>query len=94
MNRSLIEDGLTRLRSGTGYRMDDFQMLGRLLIAAGLLLSLIGGLFLLGDRVSWIGHLPGDVSVQRRHFRFYFPLGTCVLMSFILTLLLWLLRRR
>jgi len=74
--------------------MDDFRIVGKLLIATGLLLSLLGGVFLLGDRVSWIGHLPGDVSVQRRNFRFYFPLGTCILLSFILTLLLWLLRRR
>ncbi len=69
-------------------------MIGRYLILAGVLLSLIGGLFLLGEKISWLGHLPGDIRIERKNSRFYFPLGTCIFLSVILSILLWLIRRR
>lgn len=74
--------------------MDDLRMIGRLLITAGIMLAVLGGLFMLGGRIPWLGHLPGDISIQRKNLRLYFPFGTCVLLSVILTLILWLFRRR
>ncbi|MCX6339457.1 MAG: DUF2905 domain-containing protein [Candidatus Aureabacteria bacterium] len=74
--------------------MDDLRLIGRYLIMAGVLLCIMGGLFLLSEKVTWLGHLPGDIHVERKNFRFYFPLGTCIALSVILSILLWLIRRR
>ncbi|MFN8350420.1 MAG: DUF2905 domain-containing protein [Flavobacteriales bacterium] len=41
----------------------------------------------------WIGHLPGDIHIEREGFSFHFPIVTCIVISAALTLLLWLLRR-
>lgn len=66
---------------------------GKLLIAVGLLL-VAAGLFLhFGGRLSWFGRLPGDLRIERENFSFYFPLASCLLVSLILSLLLWLFRR-
>jgi hypothetical protein len=46
------------------------------------------------DHVPWIGRLPGDIRVQRGHWTFYFPPGTSILISVVLTLVLWLIGRR
>jgi hypothetical protein len=67
--------------------------LGRLLIALGVLLIIVGAVFLLAPKIPWLGKLPGDISYKKGNFTFYFPLGTCILISVILTLLLYLFRR-
>ena len=67
--------------------------LGKLLIVAGGLLVCVGALFLLGGKLPWLGHLPGDISIQRGNFSFYFPLATSILVSIVLSLLFALLRR-
>lgn len=67
--------------------------LGRGLIVIGLLLVIVGGALSFLGRVPWIGRLPGDIYIQRENFSFYFPLGTCVVLSVVMTLLLWALRR-
>jgi hypothetical protein len=67
--------------------------LGKLLILVGVLIIVIGILFLIGDKIPWIGRLPGDIIVKREKFTFYFPLTTSILISIILTLLLWFLRK-
>jgi hypothetical protein len=67
--------------------------LGRWLIALGVLLVIVGVLFLLAPKIPWLGKLPGDISFKRGNVSFYFPLGTCILISIILTLLLYLFRR-
>lgn len=74
--------------------VEDLKILGRYLLAAGVLLSILGGLFLLCEKIPWIGHLPGDIHVERKNLRFYFPLGTCIVLSMILSIILWLIRRR
>ncbi|HLB02105.1 MAG TPA: DUF2905 domain-containing protein [Nitrospiria bacterium] len=71
--------------------MQDF---GKLLFFVGLVLALAGLLITTVGKIPWIGRLPGDVLIQRRNFTFYFPLTTSVLVSIILTLLLWLLSRK
>ena len=67
--------------------------LGRWLIALGVLLVIVGAVFLLAPKIPWLGKLPGDISFKRGNVSFYFPLGTCILISIILTLLLYLFRR-
>jgi len=67
--------------------------LGRFLIVIGLLLVGVGVALLLAPNMPWLGKLPGDFSFQRGRFSFYFPLGTCILISLVLTLILYLLRK-
>lgn len=67
---------------------------GKILIAFGLLIVLAGVVLVLVGRVPWIGRLPGDIHFQRGNFTFYFPLATSLLLSVVLTLLLYLLGRR
>jgi hypothetical protein len=68
--------------------------LGKILIAFGLLIALAGVVVLLVGRVPWIGRLPGDIHIERGNFTFYFPLATSLLLSVVLTLVLYLLGRR
>jgi hypothetical protein len=68
--------------------------IGRVLIAFGLVLVLVGvGLVLLG-RVPGLGRLPGDIQIQRGNWSFYFPLTTSIVISVILSLVLYFLGRR
>jgi len=66
---------------------------GKILIAIGLFLVFIGLFLTFGGKFPWLGKLPGDIRIERGNFSFYFPLGTSVLLSLILSLLLWLFRR-
>jgi hypothetical protein len=70
--------------------------LGKLLLGLAAILAVIGVLLVVADRFPGlrIGRLPGDISVEREKFRFYFPLGTSILLSVVLTLVLWLFARR
>jgi len=70
--------------------------LGRSLLVVGGLLALAGILLLLSERLPFprLGRLPGDLSFQKGAFRFYFPLATSLVLSALLTLFLWILRRR
>ena len=67
--------------------------LGKFLIVAGLILVGIGVLFLLSSKIGWIGRLPGDITIRREKFTFYFPLATSLLISVILSVLIWLFRK-
>jgi len=67
--------------------------LGKLLVAAGLLLAAAGALIWSGFGRGWLGRLPGDIHYTRGNFSFHFPIVTCLLASLVLTLLLWLFRR-
>lgn len=67
--------------------------LGRFLILTGVILALVGVLLLAAPKIPWLGKLPGDIVWRRGNFTFYFPLGTSILLSIVLTLLLYLLRR-
>lgn len=67
---------------------------GRVLIIAGLILLAVGVLFTLAPKLpTWLGRLPGDISFRRGNFNFYFPLATCLLLSAILSFILWLFRK-
>jgi len=67
------------------------MQLGRLLIACGILLLVSGAIVLLVARMGIpLGHLPGDVALHRKRFAFYAPITTCLLLSILFSLLLWL----
>ncbi len=69
------------------------ETLGRALLGVGLLLAVVGLLLLVGARIPWLGRLPGDLHVERDGFRFSVPITTCLLISALLTLLLYLFGR-
>ncbi len=69
--------------------------LGRLLIITGIALALLGAVLMVGHRLPFrIGRLPLDIRYHRDNFTFYFPLGTSILLSLLLTLVFALLNRR
>ena len=67
--------------------------LGKTLILLGAVIIATGTVFLLLGRVPWIGRLPGDIVIRRDDFVFVFPLTSCLLVSALLSLVLYLLRR-
>ncbi len=67
--------------------------LAKLLLLVGGALVVLGLLLLLAGKVPFIGRLPGDFVIRRPGFTFYFPLGTSLLLSLLLSLILWLLNR-
>jgi hypothetical protein len=70
--------------------------LGKILLIVGLILAGFGVLFMLSGKgpLSWIGRLPGDFFFRGEKFSFYFPLATGLLISIVLTLILWFINRR
>lgn len=67
--------------------------LGRLFIFAGLLFVLVGVFLYLAPSVPFLGRLPGDIRIERPGFRLYAPITTCLLLSLIVSGVLWLLSR-
>lgn len=67
--------------------------LGRLLIIMGLVLVAAGVIISIAPRIPWLGRLPGDIYIKKENFSFSFPLATCILLSLLLSLILWLFRR-
>ena len=71
--------------------MDAARELGKWLIIGGLILAAVGGLFLAGGRLPLrLGRLPGDIAVEGKRGSFYFPIVTCILLSVLLTFVMWL----
>jgi hypothetical protein len=66
---------------------------GKLLIIAGSVLFLIGILFYWHDKIPWLGKLPGDIIIKRKNFSFYFPIVTCLVISLVISILLFLANR-
>ena len=64
-----------------------------MLIYLGLALAGVGLLFSLAAKLPWLGHLPGDISIERENFSFYFPLATCFVISIVISLVVYFLRR-
>jgi len=73
--------------------MSPLGSLGKILIIIGAIMAVIGAIFLLGDKIPWIGRLPGDIIIKRDKFTFYFPLMTSIIISLLLTLLFYLFRK-
>jgi len=67
--------------------------LGWLLIFAGTILLLVGAALLLAQHVPFLGNLPGDIHYRGKEFEFHFPLATCVIISVVVTLILWVVAR-
>jgi hypothetical protein len=71
--------------------MDPLREFGKTLILLGLIVAGLGGVLFLGARLPLrLGRLPGDIAVQGRRGSFYFPIVTCLLLSAVFTLVMWL----
>jgi hypothetical protein len=72
--------------------------LGKILVGFGVVMLLLGGILLLAGslsgKVPWLGRLPGDIDIQRGGWSIYIPLGTSLLISIVLTLILAVFGRR
>lgn len=66
---------------------------GKTLIYFGLFLVAVGVLLSMAGKLPWLGNLPGDISIQRGRLTFYFPITTCILISLIVSLVLYFFRR-
>jgi hypothetical protein len=77
-----------------GRAMSDPLGIGKTLLLLGIVLALVGLLLMFVPRIPWLGRLPGDFSFGGENWRVYIPLGTSLVISLILTLLLWLFNRR
>ncbi|OQW37979.1 MAG: hypothetical protein A4E19_11345 [Nitrospira sp. SG-bin1] len=84
--------------------MPEWTTFGKVLIGIGLGIVVLGVLLVVVDRIpglgsafSWLGKLPGDISIKRDNFSFYFPIATSIVLSILLSLLFylvgWLFRR-
>lgn len=67
--------------------------LGKMLFIVGLVTAVLGLVLWSGFGKGWLGQLPGDIHVRKGNTTFYFPVVTCLLVSVILSLVLWLFRR-
>jgi hypothetical protein len=67
--------------------------LGKFLVVAGVLMALAGALLWSGFGKGWFGRLPGDIQYSKGDFHFYFPVVTCLILSALFTLILWLLKK-
>ncbi len=70
------------------------QQIARYLIIAGILLLIVGLVFyFFGNKFSWLGRLPGDIKIEKENFRFYFPVTTMIIISVLISLILYLIRK-
>jgi hypothetical protein len=67
--------------------------IGKLLIIVGVIIVVVGGLLWSGIGTGPFGRLPGDIRIERGGSGFYFPIVTCILVSVVLTLVMYFLRR-
>lgn len=65
---------------------------GWMLVVVGAVLVLVGLVWVAAGSIPWLGRLPGDVVIERPGMRFYFPLATCLVLSLLLSAILWLVR--
>ncbi len=63
--------------------------LGKFLLIAGVVMALVGLVLMFSDRLPWLGRLPGDINIERENFQFHFPITTSILLSVIVSLILW-----
>ncbi|HOD75242.1 MAG TPA: DUF2905 domain-containing protein [Syntrophorhabdaceae bacterium] len=67
--------------------------MGKTLIILGVILIVIGLAFTYGPKIPWLGKLPGDISIKKDNFSFYFPITTSIIISIILTILFTIFRK-
>ena len=70
------------------------QQIGKYIILFALILLVIGVvMYFLGNKLHWFGHLPGDIQIKRENLRFYAPITSMLLLSALISFILWLLSK-
>jgi hypothetical protein len=70
------------------------EQTGKLLILIGAIIILLGIVIAFaGNKFSWFGHLPGDIRIEKDNVKFYAPLASMLLVSIVLTILIWIVRK-
>jgi hypothetical protein len=70
------------------------EHIGRILIIIGIILVIAGGIiYFAGNKLTWLGHLPGDINIVRENVRIYIPITTMILISVVLSLIMYLIRK-
>jgi hypothetical protein len=70
------------------------QQWGKWIMVIGAVIFLVGLLFyLFHNKMGWLGKLPGDIRIERENFRFYFPIVTCILVSLVVSAIVYLFRK-
>ena len=70
------------------------QQTGKYILVAGLLIVAAGiVIYFFHDHLKWIGKLPGDIRIEKENFRFYFPISTMIIFSFILTIIIAIIKK-
>lgn len=67
--------------------------LGKVLIVIGSIIIVVGLLMMFGNKIPYLGKLPGDIIVKKKNFTFYFPITTLIILNLILLLISWLIRK-
>jgi len=70
------------------------QNTGKMLIFGGLIILVIGVvIYFSGNKLNWIGRLPGDIRIEKPGMKIYFPVVTMILLSLVLNLIIWLIKK-
>jgi hypothetical protein len=74
---------------------DNFMhSMGKTIIIIGLLVVAVGlVVYFAGDKLSWLGKLPGDIRIEKENFRFYFPVTTMILLSIVISLVVAVIKK-
>lgn len=73
--------------------MDEFSGMGRVLLIAGISLAIIGLIVMFAGKIPYLGKLPGDIVIKKKDFTIYFPLATSILLSLLLSLIVFIISR-
>ena len=74
--------------------MLDFNSVAKTIILVGAIMVVMGAIVLLADKIPWLGKLPGDIHIQRENFSFYFPITTCIIISILVSGILFFFFKR
>jgi hypothetical protein len=75
--------------------MENFPLnsLGKSLVVIGGIIVVVGLLLIFGNKIPYIGRLPGDLIIKKKNFTFYFPITTLIILNLIFLLISWLIRK-
>jgi hypothetical protein len=68
--------------------------LGKSIVTVGIVLIIVGILMTMAGKIPGVGKLPGDIFIKKENFSFYFPLTTCILLSIILSAVMYFLGKK
>ncbi len=67
------------------------EEMAKIIIVLGIVLVLVGLIMLFAEKLPFLGKLPGDILIKKEHFTFYFPLATSIIISIIISVILYLI---